>query len=103
MDPITITPLENETSTSTLPPTIKEILIDFEGERSPTLQTLNGRISLGDAVDLCEAIKLDDTTLVEAKEKDIYHYIPVKPKSGSYPTFETPCYGWRRKRCCMNE
>ncbi len=103
MDPITITPLENETSTTTLEPTIKEILIDFEGQRSPTLQILNGRLSLEDTVDLCEALKQDDKTVVEANEKDIYHYIPVKPKSGSYPTFATPCYGWKRTRCCMDK
>lgn len=103
MDPITRTPINTKASSSTSTKSLaKEILREFEFERSPNLQVTEGKLRLEETVDLCEAFYNEELTAMESSEKKLYYYISVKPVGGgNVPTFKKPCYGWKRKQCSM--
>lgn len=97
MDTVTRDPL-------VLPPTpINEsrmALLEFELERSPTLQTVEGRLGIEDAEDLCNHANKDSDFRYDQRGKRIFHYVPVSPVKGySMPVFVRGCFGWVRKRC----
>ncbi|ODN03662.1 hypothetical protein Ocin01_03030 [Orchesella cincta] len=75
-------------------------IVDLESRRTSVILPTQARLSIGDAVRLCETFGKDEDVRSAMQGIRGFHFVPIYPVGGyDLPLFKFPCFGWVRKRC----